>query len=122
MTLKNSFICLKNVRLYAYHGVLEQERVVGNNYIINLSLEYNVEKAALSDDVCHTISYSEVFDIVKQTMQQPRNLLETVAYNIAQNLFNKFEKIESINIELTKENPPMGMVGEGASVILNLIK
>lgn len=122
MKVESSVITLKNIHFYAYHGVLAQERIVGNDYIVNISLNCNLQKAFLSDDVGDTISYAEVLDCIKSEMKTKCNLLEKVAYNIGEKLFNKFDKINSITIEVCKVNPPMGMDGDGASVILNLIK
>lgn len=121
MQLTESYIILKNMRFRAYHGVLEQERIVGNDYSVTLRLRCNVEKALSSDDVRHTVSYADVFEVVKQTMQTPCCLLEKAAGNIAEALFATFPAILSLTIVLTKENPPMRADCAGASVELHLI-
>ena len=59
------FISLRNLRFHAFHGVLPQERKVGNDYRLSLRVEYPLEKAMKSDDVNDTLSYAEVLDIVK---------------------------------------------------------
>jgi len=83
MQLLQSFIHLNDIRLKGYHGVLPQEKVVGNDYIINLSIAIDLSKAIESDNLNDTISYAEVFDIVKKTMQVKCDLIEKVAGNIA---------------------------------------
>ena len=83
MQLLKSFIHLKDIRLKGYHGVLPQEKVVGNDYIINLSITIDLSKAIESDNLNDTISYAEVFDIVKKTIQVKCDLIEKVAGNIA---------------------------------------
>jgi len=109
------------LRLKGYHGVLPQEKVVGNDYIINLSIAVDLSKAIESDNLNDTISYAEVFDIVKKTMQVKCDLIEKVAGNIAKELFKAFENINELKISITKLNPPMGADCSGASVELHLI-
>ena len=121
MQLLKSFIHLKDIRLKGYHGVLPQEKVVGNDYIINLSIAIDLSKAIESDNLNDTISYAEVFDIVQNTMQIKCDLIEKVAGNIAKELFKAFENINELKISITKQNPPMGADCSGASVELHLI-
>ena len=115
------FISLRNLRFHAFHGVLPQERKVGNDYRLSLRVEYPLEKAMESDDVNDTLSYAEVLDIVKYEMNIPSALLENVAYRIGRHLLEAFSEIRSVHIELIKLNPPMGADGEGAGIELHLI-
>ena len=120
MQLLQSFIHLNDIRLKGYHGVLPQEKV-GNDYIINLSIAIDLSKAIDSDNLNDTISYAEVFNILKKTMQVKCDLIEKVAGNIAKELFKAFENINELKISITKLNPPMGTDCSGASVELHLI-
>lgn len=108
MTNITSFLFLENVRFYAYHGVAAQETVVGNEFIINLTLTVNLSRAAHTDDVADTVSYADVYTLLKQEMALPSKLLEHVCGRIVQRLFHDFEAIEAVNIKLAKRNPPMG--------------
>ena len=65
----NSYIFLDNVRFFAYHGVGQQEREVGNEFVINLKLKVDIARAAETDDVTHTISYADVYENVKAEME-----------------------------------------------------
>lgn len=75
----------------------------------------------VSDNVDDTINYAEVYKIVDQEMGVPSQLLERVAYRIGDRLSRKFISITSINIKLTKLNPPFGADCKGAGVELHLI-
>ena len=121
MILKSSYIYIKGVRFHAYIGVGDLEREVGNDYIIDLRLQYPIEKAMQSDDVEDTLSYAEVFELLKTIMKRPAKLLEYVAGNIVNELTEAFPKIEGIDLKLTKLNPPMGADCDGAGVELHLI-
>ena len=82
--LKSSYIYIKGARFRACIGVSELEREVGNDYVADLRLRYHIGKAMLTDDVNDTISYADVYDTVKEIMQQPAKLLEYVAHRIAE--------------------------------------
>ena len=121
MRLKESFVSLDGLRFHAFHGVLPQERTVGNDYVVSVRAGYDVSKACLSDDVSDTLNYARMFDIVKAEMAEPSQLLERVAWRIGERLMAEFPSITSLNIRLTKQNPPMGACGDGATVELHLI-
>ena len=101
-------ILLNGVKLFAYHGVDPQENRVGSYFYIDLKLTTDFTRAAMTDELEGTISYADVFERVKQEMSIPSKLLEHVCQRIAQRLFNDFEGINALDIQLTKENPPMG--------------
>ena len=116
MKLTKSYIMLKGLHFRAYHGVLPQEHVTGNDYTVDLRLECNLEPASASDQVTDTVNYAEVCQLVGEEMARESQLIEHVAGRIAKRLFRHFEKIETIDITLTKHNPPMGADCMGAAV------
>lgn len=71
MKLNDSYICLRGLRFHAYHGVMAQERLVGNDYEVDVRLHVDVEKALVSDDVADTVNYAEVFQVVRRQMAHP---------------------------------------------------
>lgn len=119
MELMTSYILLQGLRFHAYIGVGEQERQVGNDYVLDLRLGYPFADAMLSDEVADTLNYAEVFGAVSEIMQKPTKLLETAAGTIARELFRQFPKTESIDLKLVKLNPPMGADCNGAGVELH---
>lgn len=112
----NSYIFLDNVRFFAYHGVGEQEREVGNEFIISLRLKVDITLAAETDNVAHTVSYADVYESVKAEMEIPSALLEHVCGRIVKRLFRTFPAIEGIELKLSKRNPPMGADVDAAGV------
>ena len=101
-------INLEGIRLFAFHGVLDQEKQVGAMYTINLRLTTDFLQASITDNLIHTINYADVYQFVKEEMEKPSNLLENVIYRIAERLFTNYPTVSVINIALYKENPPMG--------------
>lgn len=121
MAVKSSYILLENVKFYAFHGVLPQERKVGNDYQVSLRIGYDISRAMVSDDVNDTLNYAEVYQLLSQEMSVPSALLERVVGRIGDRLFRKFPAIQSIDLTIIKVNPPMGADSEGAGVEVHLI-
>ncbi len=116
MKLMSSKIYLRNVRFHAFHGVLSQEGIVGNDYLVNLVLDYDFSSAMKTDDLQGTLNYAEVYQKVREEMAVPSKLLEHVAGRIAHRLFSDFPEIQKLQLSITKVNPPMGADSDGAGV------
>ena len=121
MKIKNSCIFLNGLRFHAFHGVMPQERLTGNDYRVDLKIDFPLEKAVGSDNVDDTLNYATVYAAVKEEMDVPTQLIERVAYRIADRLFRTFKTINEVEIKVEKCNPPMGADCEGAGVELHLI-
>ena len=116
MKLKSSSIFIDNLRLYAHHGVMEQEQRVGAWFILYVRVHYYILKAMESDNISDAISYAELVDVVKEEMAKPSRLLEHVAGRIANAIFERFPQAQAVSLKLIKENPPMGVDCSGAGV------
>lgn len=113
-----SKIYLEDVKIYAYHGVLPEENVIGTYYILNLEIHTDLWKAAESDDLNDTISYADINDILHQEMQIKSKLLEHVAGRIINKINEKFSNVSYVKLKLTKTAPPMKGEMKGASIEL----
>jgi dihydroneopterin aldolase len=100
---------------------MPQERQVGADILLDLRVGYPLEQAMQSDEVADTLNYAALYDLVAREMQQPSKLLEHVAGRIAEAISQTFPQITSIDLELTKQNPPMGADCEGASVEIHYL-
>lgn len=114
-------IRLNNIRLYARHGVMEQERVVGGHFTVTLTVGYDFARAIRTDDVADTLNYAQLFEVVKRQMDIPSKLLEHVAGRIADEVFSTWPEAQYLHLEITKLNPPMGADCDGATVVVHLI-
>ncbi|MGL4780582.1 MAG: dihydroneopterin aldolase [Bacteroidales bacterium] len=101
-----SWIELEEMEFYAFHGVFEQESLVGNKFFVNLKLQTNIAEAMLTDEVTDTVSYADAFLIVQQEMGIRAKLLEHLTGRIVARLFETFPTIDGIYIKLSKINPP----------------
>ncbi len=122
MRITSSYISLRNIRFHAFHGVMPQERRVGGDFLVNLRVGYPLEQAMQSDEVGDTLNYATLYEVVKTEMMQPSNLLEHVAGRIAEAIVERFPQVTSIDLALTKQNPPMGADCDGAGVEIHFIK
>lgn len=116
MEVEASYIRLEGLRFHAFHGVLPQERQVGGDFLVTLRVGCPLAAAMASDDVNDTLDYAALYRLVEREMCQPSNLLEHVAGRIAEAIEKAFPQVSSIDLTLTKKNPPMGADCQGASV------
>ncbi|MDR2969940.1 MAG: dihydroneopterin aldolase [Tannerellaceae bacterium] len=113
-----SKIELRQMKFYAFHGVGEQERIVGNNFTVDVLLATSLEQAVRSDNLADTVDYAEVYSVVRQEMNVPSRLLEHVGGRILSALKHRFPQLESIEVKVSKQAPPFGGELQCASVIL----
>ena len=121
MKIRNSYIFLNGLRFHAFHGVMPQERLTGNDYRIDLKINYPLDDAVVTDEVEDTLNYATVYQLTKQEMKKPSKLVENVAYRIAKSLIDHFPTIKEVYIKVAKYNPPMGADTVGAGVELHII-
>ncbi|WP_343685934.1 dihydroneopterin aldolase [Chryseobacterium gleum] len=113
-----SKIYLEDVKIYAYHGVLPEENIIGTYYILNVELHTDLWKAAESDDLHDTISYADINDILHSEMKIKSRLLEHVAGRMITKIHSSFPQVDYIKLKITKTVPPMQGEMKGASIEL----
>ncbi len=119
MQTKEYIIELKGIHLYAYHGVMEQERNIGAWFTIDIGLKINDFRCLDSDDINGTVSYADVYEIIRREMGKQSLLLENVCYRISKEIYCKFGQVNSVSVTLSKDTPPMGGDRLNASVTIN---
>lgn len=109
-------VILSGIEVYAYGGVTEAERAVGQRYRVNVELRTDLSRAARSDSLADTVSYAEVFHVVVATAREkPFNLIEAVAGHIANRLLERFP-VAGVTVEFQKLLPPIDGVVAYAAV------
>ncbi len=126
------------MRFFAYHGLYEEEKILGNDFVVDVYLTANVSYAAIDDElyrvetaaakaadskkkkrdesITTTINYETVYLICEAVMRERYNLLETVAEQIAMDLKHQFKFVQEMRIRVKKLNPPLGGRVESAWV------
>ncbi len=101
-------ISLEGMKFYAYHGVYEEEQIIGNYFTVDVNIQTNFKKAAESDDVFETINYETVYLVVQSVMKKKAKLIETLIENIIKELKHQFSTIQSVQVRIEKANPIPG--------------
>lgn len=122
MKITGSKIYLNDIRFYAYHGVMEQERQVGGEYLVSLAIETDLSEAVHTDDLADTVNYAALYALIEREMSVPSKLLEHVAGRIGQRSLEEFDKIATLTVRVTKQNPPIGADCKGASVEIKMTR
>lgn len=112
-------IALEGLEFHAFHGVYPHERESGNWFEVDIAVETDFSKAAQQDDLTGTVNYEILFRMVKEEMEQPSKLLETVAGKIVEDVLRDFPEVLSIEFKISKLNPPIGGKCKKASVSLS---
>lgn len=97
---------LNKLRFFAYHGLYDEEKEKGNEFEVNLTVIYKPVKKKIRS-IAETINYVTLYELVKSEMNNPRELLETLAQEITAKIQNQFPSIKEIEISITKLNPPI---------------
>lgn len=98
-------ISLSHIRLYGYHGIHPEERITGGEFEVNLDVFFEPEGRIST--IKETIDYTSLYQIVRQKMNKPADLLETLAQDIETSIRQNFPLIKQINITISKINPPL---------------
>ena len=116
-----AIIALEGMRFFAYHGLYEEEKLMGTHFILDIELKTDVTFANTIeedevDKVIGTINYETVYEICKIEMSRPQKLLETVVKNIMTALKWQFQNIFQLRIKIKKLNPPVGGTVASSSI------
>ncbi|MDC6365175.1 MULTISPECIES: dihydroneopterin aldolase [Flavobacteriaceae] len=111
-------IKLNNIRVHSNHGCLKEEMLIGSDYRVDLEVTTDLSKPSQSDKLTDTVDYVHLNNIVKDEMAVRSNLLEHVAKRIIDRIFSEIPEVNTINVEVSKINPPIGGDVESVSVKL----
>lgn len=96
---------LQDIIFFGKHGLYEEEILSGGEFKVDLAVFY-VQDGKIQD-IGQTIDYVTLYNIIKDHMQKPTALLETICQDILEEIHNRFLKIDEINICITKLHPPI---------------
>src|SRR6476620_4623765 len=111
-------IQLHDLHFFAGHGVYEEERSVGNEFELNISMEIEAPDEVLTN-IHDTINYASVYEITKQVFSVQKPLLETLAMEVAAAIKKEFPLLQHIRVEIIKLHPPITGFSGSVSVTYN---
>lgn len=112
-------VALKGMKFYAFHGYYDFERRIGNNFEVDIEATLKISQDP-NDRIEATINYEEMYEICERYMQMKYLLLESLAYDIAQEIKSNHPIVEKVAVVLTKMNPPVGGKVARAEVTIEL--
>jgi dihydroneopterin aldolase len=111
-------ISLEGLEFHAYHGVYPHERDSGNWFEVDITVNADFTEGAARDEISGTVNYETLFSIIKEEMEKPSKLLETVAGQIVKTVLLRLPAVEKVELKISKLNPPIGGKCRKASVSL----
>ena len=101
-------ILLEGMRFYAYHGVNQEERALGQRFSVDGGMGVDLRRAGQSDNLADTVSYSAVYKLVRRIVEgEPRQLIEAVAEEIAASILVAFPPVACVTVTVRKPEVPM---------------
>lgn len=113
-------IQVNNIKLYAYHGCLEEEAKIGSWYRVDVEVEADLSKSSQTDELVDTVDYVHLNHVVKEEMAIRSKLLEEVAKRILNRFFIELDMVNKATVSVAKINPPIG--GNVQEVVIILSK
>ena len=111
-------IKVENIRVFAHHGCLKEETKIGSDYRVDVEIKADLQTSAETDTLSDTVDYVLLNAIVKEEMQKPSKLLETVAKRILNRIFKEDSLVKKATVSISKLNPPIG--GDVESVTIKM--
>ena len=112
-------IQIEGMEFYAFHGHFKEEQIVGNKFMIDVTIETDLEKPMESDNLKDAVNYQLAYEVVKQEMQKKSHLLEHIAGRILNALYTEIEGIKKATVKVSKMNPPVGGKIHSVSVVVS---
>ena len=98
---------VENLKIYAFHGCMAEEKIIGSDYVVNICAVCSVGKKAFEDEIEGTVDYVDLARIAKREMSIRSKLLEAVVNRIISSCFNEISVLEQISVTVSKLSPPI---------------
>lgn len=108
-------ITVEGIRVFAYHGHLPEEAVLGGHFIVNVWVEADTTEVEKTDDLNHTVDYVKIIEIVKEQMAVRADMIEVPAKRIVDAILS-LNKVKKVKVEVEKVLPPIDATFDKISV------
>lgn len=109
---------VNGIRLYAFHGCLEEEGRIGGYYTVDVSITTDFTESFSSDNLVDTIDYVKINSIVKEEMKIRSKLIEHVGFRINHRLKQEIKQVFSSKVKIIKHTPPIGGEVDNVAIII----
>lgn len=114
--MKTIEIALEHLGFHSLIGVMAQEKVVGHDFVVDLAVRIPYSEGVERDDMDATISYADLYEVVRMEIEKPRDTIEAVAASIVNEITRRWPQIESGGISICKSTPPITGITGSAKV------
>lgn len=111
---------MQGLELYAFHGLLEDERKIGGPYEVDIEVEVDFLEAGHTGDFTKTVDYAALATIAKEEMAIPEKILESVAVRIAERVIREITRAENCTVAIRKLHPPIPFIVGSVGVAYHL--
>lgn len=101
-------IVIEGMKFHTAIGYYPEERLLGNEIEVTISLALDELTGEINDDLDRTINYESVYDLIREVLSQPVHLLETAVTNIMMSIAREYPSVKKIKLRVAKLNPPLG--------------
>ena len=108
-------ITVEGIRVFAYHGHLPEEAILGGHFIVNVWVTADTREVEKTDDLKHTVDYVRIIEIVKEQMAIRSNMIEHPAKRIVDAILPLY-KVQKVKVEVEKIQPPIDATFDKISV------
>ena len=115
--IKVDKIVLEDIKVYAFHGCMEEETKIGSDYVVNLSVKTDLGIPAESDQLEDAVDYVGLLKIVNEEMEINSKLLENVAERIVSRILQTINAVSEVEVKVAKQNPPINGNISAVSII-----
>ena len=113
-------ITIRNLEIFAKHGVYPEENVLGQKFVISAVLYTSTRKAGMTDELGYSVNYGEVSHFIKKFVEgHTWKLLESVVEHLAEELLVSFPLLHRVDLEIQKPWAPVGLPLETVSVAIS---
>ena len=119
MRRTNDFIKVTNMKVFAYHGVLEEEKKNGQDFYLNAKVYVDMRKVGLSDQLNDTINYDLVCICLTEIFAEKQfDTIEAAAEYTVQEIMMEFPTIQAMELEVRKPHAPLTYMPEDISITI----
>jgi 7,8-dihydroneopterin aldolase/epimerase/oxygenase len=111
-------ILLEEMEFFAFHGCFQEERIIGNRFLVTVSFDTDTNLAEETDDLTKTINYYNIYKLISKEMGIPSKLLENVNRRIFNKISEEYSLISNLCVKISKIHPSLGGKIDRVSVLL----
>ena len=116
------FIKIKDLEVYANHGLFEEEKKLGQKFLISVEIGMSFRDCAIEKNLNRSIDYGKLsHELYNFFRDETEDLVETLGYKLTKFIFDNYEIAKSVDLEIKKPWAPINLPLDSASIRLSLI-